>query len=159
MSKAMKSTKTEEFWKEYLSSMDTSSLDYDVVVFGDSKEMANELANLVLSGIKRGTTCLLRDVVNKKEGIPLIGGNVVLVDSEGKPKAIWRTIELRLGPMDSVISDFAYDEGEGKRTREDWLDGHRKYFQRQATAEGWIMHDKIEVIFERFEVVWPVDNL
>jgi hypothetical protein len=36
-----------------------------------------------------------------------------------------------------------------------WLSAHRRFFGRQAAAQGFRMHDEIETIFERFEIVWP----
>lgn len=56
--------------------------------------------------------------------------------------------------MSSVTEEFAYLEGEGDRTREDWLAMHWRYFERQAEKEGWEMHSDIEVIFETFKVVF-----
>ena len=50
---------------------------------------------------------------------------------------------------------FARDEGEGERTREWWLSAHRRFFGRRAAAQGFVMHDEIETVFERFEIVWP----
>jgi hypothetical protein len=35
------------------------------------------------------------------------------------------------------------------------LSAHRRFFGRQAAAQGFRMHDEIETMFERFEVVWP----
>ena len=32
-----------------------------------------------------------------------------------------------------------------------------RYFARQATREGFEMDDEILTVFERFEVVWPLD--
>ena len=52
---------------------------------------------------------------------------------------------------------FARDEGEGERTRDWWLAAHRRFFSRRAEEEGFRMHDGIETVFERFEVVWPAD--
>jgi uncharacterized protein YhfF len=58
-------------------------------------------------------------------------------------------------PLIGVDGAFAWDEGEGDRTRASWLDNHRRYFSRQAAREGFVMHDGIATVFERFEVVWP----
>jgi uncharacterized protein YhfF len=57
--------------------------------------------------------------------------------------------------LSSVDASFAWDEGEGDRTRAKWLDIHRLYFGRQALRESFDMHDEVAVVFERFEVVWP----
>jgi uncharacterized protein YhfF len=62
---------------------------------------------------------------------------------------------VTIKPLIEVDAAFAWDEGEGDRTLVDWLDGHRRFFRRQATREGWQFHDRIETVFERFEVVWP----
>jgi hypothetical protein len=58
---------------------------------------------------------------------------------------------------------IAWDEGEGDRSLDWWLAAHRRYFNQQAATLGFEMHDNIETVFERFEVVWPpslsqVDN-
>ena len=50
---------------------------------------------------------------------------------------------------------FAYDEGEGDRTLESWIDGHRRYFERVSAERGAIWNEDDEVVFERFQVVWP----
>jgi len=152
-----KSDKTESFWSAFKASRDIpDTMQYDVVAFGDSPELAKELSELVLHDRKRATTCLYRDIVDGSENVPVIGGYVVLVDGFGTPKAIWRTIELRLGPMDSVTEEFAFMEGEGDRSREEWLEMHRRYFSRQANLQGWQMHDRIELVFEVFEIVFPL---
>ena len=48
------------------------------------------------------------------------------------------------------------NEGEGDRTRDWWLDAHRRYFSRQADREGFEFDDDIATVFERFEIVWPL---
>jgi hypothetical protein len=50
------------------------------------------------------------------------------------------------------------DEGEGERTRDWQLDAHCRYFARQASREGFELDDDILTVFERFEVVWPLDG-
>ena len=60
---------------------------------------------------------------------------------------------VRLGV--NVDERFAWDEGEGERTREWWLSAHRRFFGRRAAAQGFHMHDEIETMFERFAIVWP----
>ena len=104
-------------------------------------------------GPKRATAGLLRDFDD--DPLPVIGDHVVLVDGSAMPRAVWRTTDIRVSPLASVTEAFAWDEGEGERTREDWLRGHRAFFARQAASEGFDMHDGIETVFERFTVVWP----
>ncbi len=68
-----------------------------------------------------------------------------------------RSRELRIGPIESVDDAFAWDEGEGARTRADWLHQHRRYFIRTCAAREEEFTEVHEVVFERFAVVWPAD--
>ena len=47
--------------------------------------------------------------------------------------------------------------GEGDRTRDWSMAAHRRYFGRQASREGFQFDDDILTVFERFDVVWPLD--
>jgi len=143
------------FWNRYKAAAGLDHDRYDVVAFGDSAAMADELADLVVNGPKRATAGLLRDFGPGGEPMPVVGGHVVVVDGAGRPRCIWRTTEVTVKPLVEVDAAFAWDEGEGDRTRDDWLDGHRRYFSRQAARDGFAFHDRIETVFERFAVVWP----
>jgi len=78
-------------------------------------------------------------------------------DGEGRPRFIWRTTEVMIKPLSQVDEKFAWDEGEGDDTREWWLAAHRRSFARQAAREGFHLKGDPLVVFERFEVVWPLD--
>ena len=150
-----RSSLTERFWQDFRDAAGLQHDVYDVVAFGDGPEMATELAELVVAGIKRATAGLVRQFGPGGEAPPVVGGFVVLVDGSEQPRAIWRTTDVRIGPLNSVDEQFARDEGEGERTRDWWLAAHRRFFSRRAEAQGFSMHDGIETVFERFEVVWP----
>ncbi|WP_367947779.1 ASCH domain-containing protein [Rathayibacter sp. VKM Ac-2858] len=115
-----------------------------VEAFGDSVEQADEVLALVRRGVKTATASLAGD-----EPVPLVGEHWVVCDGAGVARAILRTTEVRLGALDSVDDAFAWDEGEGDRSRESWLAGHRRFFERQS-PEGIGT-----VVFERFRLVWP----
>jgi uncharacterized protein YhfF len=150
-----KSDRTEAFWRSFIDSRGPREGDYVVVAFGDSPCMATELASLAVSGRKRATCSLARDYAAAPETFPKVGDFVVVVDGNGTPQCIWRTTEIEIKPLIAVDEQFAWDEGEGDRSREGWLAAHRSYFARQAMREGFDMHDTIEAVFERFEIVWP----
>ena len=80
-----------------------------------------------------------------------------MLDGEGHPRFIPANQRVTLKPLSQSVSLLLGNEGEGDRTREWWLDAHRRYFARQATREGFEMDDEILAVFERFEVVWPLD--
>jgi len=87
-----------------------------------------------------------------------VGGHVVVLDGRDRPRAIWRTRTVEVKPLDQVDDAFAWDEGEGRRTREDWLAMHERYFARRAKAEGFAFDAGMPAVFERFTVVWPPEH-
>ncbi len=145
-----KTDATEAMWAEFTQD-NTGIGDYAVVAFGNSPQMATELARLVMEGTKRATVCSLDEAVSSPVP-PALEGYVVLVDGTGRSSCIWQTIELRQGPLGSVDDAFAWDEGEGTRQRDEWLSGHIAYFGRET---GSPVDLAFEVLFERFRIVWP----
>jgi uncharacterized protein YhfF len=148
---------TDAFWQAFRR---YAGLDHDKYVvgsLGDSPEVATELADLVVAGIKRATASLAHDYGEGHEPTPKPGDFVMMLDGEGRPRFIWRTTDVTTKPLSQVDEAFAWDEGEGNRTRDWWLDAHRRYFARQAGREGFEFDDDILTVFERFEVVWPLD--
>ncbi len=150
-----KTVQTQAFWRSFVDATGSTAPDYVVVAFGDTAALADELAALVVSGSKRATCSLARDYAAAPETLPAVGDLVVVVDGRGAPQGIWRTTSIEIKPMLEVDEAFAWDEGEGDRSRRSWLNDHRVYFQRQAEREGFVMRDEIDAVFERFVMVWP----
>jgi uncharacterized protein YhfF len=152
----MKSIATEAYWQSYCTSVNLTGKEYEVVAFGDSPAMADELGHLIVHGPKRATAGLYLDFEKDLESLPHVGGHVVVIDGKGNPLCIFQTAEIRIGPLSSVDEQFAWDEGEGDRTRTWWLNAHTEFFQRQAEREGFKFTPDIKTVFERFKVVWPL---
>ena len=152
-----RSPDTDEFWQAFRRHAGLDHDNYVVGSFGDSPQMATELADLVIAGIKRATASLTRDYGEGREPIPKRGDFVMILDGEGRPRFIWRTTEITIKPLSEVDEAFAWDEGEGDRTRDWWLNAHRRYFGRQASREQFEFDDNLLTVFERFEIVWPLD--
>ncbi len=146
---------TDTMWNAFKAASGVRQDNYDVVAFGRGSGLETELAELVLSGQKRATAGLLCASNEDGEPLPMIGGYAVTVDGAGVPRCIWRTIELRLGSLNSVNERFVWDEGEGDRSRTWWLEAHRRLFHTRAERLGFTFSDDMETIFERFTVVWP----
>lgn len=151
-----KSPAVEAFWQEYRQARGVPKQSYDACRMGDSSEVGDELLALILTGPKRATACLLRDVEQGGETMARVGGHVVVLDGRDRPRAIWRTKTVDVKALNQVDDAFAWDEGEGDRTRQDWLAGHKRYFERRATKEGFAFDDSMPAVFERFTLVWPV---
>jgi uncharacterized protein YhfF len=152
-----RSAETDAFWQAFRRYAGLDHDNYVVGSFGDTPEMATELADLVIAGTKSATASLARDYGEGREPTPRTGDFVMMLDGEARPRLIRRTIEVTIKPLSQVDEAFAWDEGEGERTRNWWLDAHRRYFARQASREGFELDDEILTVFERFEVVWPLD--
>jgi hypothetical protein len=73
MAGGTRSTLTDEFWRGYCDAAGHQDDDYDVVAFGDGPEMATELADLTVAGIKRVTAGLVRQFGPDGEPPPVVG--------------------------------------------------------------------------------------
>ena len=128
-----------------------------VECFGDSPELADELIAFVTDGPKRATAGLVAAYAADGDPLAADRSHWVACDGSGAPRVVLRTRELRVGPLSSVDAQFAWDEGEYDRSLESWLDGHRRFFQRECQRIGIRFSDDLEVVFERFSIVWPPD--
>lgn len=111
--------------------------------FGDSPALANELASLVLAGVKTATCWAA------VEGLKTaVGKRTVMLDGSGRPLAVIKTVELEQRRFDEVDAAFAYDEGEDDRSLASWREAHRRYFTRLGHYT-----DDMLLYCERFRVV------
>jgi len=118
-------------------------LDLESFSFGDSPALADELAALVLAGVKRATCWAASDGASTE-----VGNRIVMLDGSGRPRAILETVELTQRRFSEVDAAFAYDEGEGDRSLAFWQQAHREYFKRQRQFE-----EDMLLYCERFRVV------
>jgi uncharacterized protein YhfF len=123
--------------------------------FGDTAELADKLAELVLHGPKRATAGLPAEFEHDGEPIPRTGDHWVVLDGNGQPVCVIRTTEVEIKPLDQVDAAFAWDEGEGDRSLGWWLTAHHRYFRRACERLGEPFAEDMPVVFERFDLVWP----
>ena len=74
---------TDAFWQAFRRNAGLDHDNYVVGSFGDSPEMATELADLVVTGIKRATASLARDYGEGREPTPEPGDFVMMQDGQG----------------------------------------------------------------------------
>ncbi len=149
--------RVQQFWDAYAASARVGVETFTVVRFGDSSDLADELATQVVAGEKRATTNLLRDYTELGKPMPKPGCFGVVIDGKNSPRCIVHILQVDIKPLGDVDESFARDEGGGDRSLEWWQSAHARYFKRQGAREGFAVDDGTEVILARFEVVWPLE--
>ncbi|MGI9822871.1 ASCH domain-containing protein [Agromyces sp. Marseille-Q5079] len=148
-----------ELWEAYRTARPKVATDVEppsVERFGDHPELTDELLDLVLAGPKRATATLVAEFEAEDQPLPRVGSHWIACDSTGRPRVILRSTELRIAVLDDVDESFAYDEGEGDRTLASWRDDHVRYWRRSTARLGFEWTPDLEIVLERFDVVWPL---
>ncbi|MDR1851520.1 MAG: ASCH domain-containing protein [Propionibacteriaceae bacterium] len=125
--------------------------------FGDTPQMADELLGLVLEGKKTATCGLLSDYEEEHEPLPEVGDLSIILDGQGRPRALVRNYYVAMLPFKDVDAEQAYLEGEGDRTLDYWRKAHEEYFTACLAEAGKTFTEDVEVVEERFEVLYPKD--
>lgn len=110
--------------------------------FGDSPQMANRLAALVIAGAKTATCSA---AVHGSDAA--VGERQVCLDGAGTPVCVIETTSLQTLAFSAVTPDMATLEGEGDLSYRYWREGHIAFFERKGT---W--SPDMDVIFETFVV-------
>ncbi|MGB5014790.1 MAG: ASCH domain-containing protein [Pyrinomonadaceae bacterium] len=151
------SEKAAEFWTRFRGEFPgvEGGERYQVWYFGNTPEMALDLAGLVLRGNKTATASLA--IVNeiKPDEAPIENGYSVVTDFHGEPICVIQTTEIRHLPFIEVDATFAFDEGEGDGSLVYWRNVHRTYFEREAAELGIEFTDRSVVCCERFRLLFP----
>lgn len=115
--------------------------------FGDNPAMADRLLGFVLAGSKRATCWSVADGQQTH-----VGKQMVVLDGQGRPRAVIETVELVQRRFCDVDLQFALDEGEGDETLDDWRSGHQAYFERNGGFDPEMM-----LWCERFALIAAID--
>lgn len=157
MSDAPHSSAVRAFWSEFLDTTGRSAdtpID-DVFHFDDNEVDADLLGRLVLDGVKRGTASLAWEYEDDDEPTPQQGDLSVVTDWAGAPLCVIETTRVDVVPFDDVDEDFAAAEGEGDGSLRHWREVHEAYFARVCERLGRTPSAQMDVVCERFEVVFP----
>lgn len=86
------------FWGDFLTKTNRCRLikNLDVFYFELTKELANELLQLVLSGKKRATASSLWSYEIEGESIPKVGDLSIVTDWEGIPQCVIETTAVTI---------------------------------------------------------------
>jgi len=150
-------TSIRAFWKEFQASVgyDASDRFYEAFHFDDNERDANDLANLVLSGVKRATAGLLWSYDAENKPPPEPGVLSVVTDWYSKPLCVMETTDVTIVPFAEVTEQFAATEGEGDKTLAYWRKMHWLYFGRECKRIGKEPSQSMPIVCEEFRVIYP----
>ncbi|MFS2224149.1 ASCH domain-containing protein [Pantoea sp. B65] len=115
--------------------------------FGDSAEMANNLAALVIQQVKSASCGSLHAYLQETTP-PTVGSFSIILDGSNQPVCVIRTIALRIIRFCDVTAELASKEGEGDLSLAYWRKEHQEFFTR---ADSYA--EDMELVFEEFQLV------
>ena len=89
------------------------------------------------------------------DALPKPGDHLVVLDIRDRPRAIVRNSHVERRHFDEIDDDFAFEAGEGDLTLRWWPTAHRQDFAERAEREGFQVGERVVLILEYFERVWP----
>lgn len=145
----------EAYWENFLGANPPyQGQPYIAEPFGDNPALADELGNLVLSGVKSATCSAVWEYEAKGESFPHMGMLWLVLDGRNKPMCVVETIEVTFRKYNEVDADFARAEGEDDLTLESWRAGHKRFFTRTLSLIGKEFTEDMPLVCERFRVIY-----
>lgn len=138
----------QEMWEAFEDKKENDS--YQAWAYGESPD---ELAQLTLDGIKTATSSAY--ALYENEPLPQVGEYSIVLDSHNQAVCIIQTTVVEIKPFCEVDATHAYLEGEDDRTLAYWQSIHRSFFEKEMQANHQTFDEKMLVVCERFQVVYP----
>ncbi len=142
-------------WKAFCRGTNTDvNMRHDIWKFCDGGIFADELAKLVLDGMKTATASTKLAYELAEEELPEVGTYSVILFDNDEAACIIRDVKVSVVPFDQVSAEHAYKEGEDDRSLEKWREVHRRAFTPDYEAAGLAFDESGDCVLEEFEVVW-----
>ena len=113
----------------------------------------DELAQLVVDGVKTATCSNYLVYELENEPLPKVDDYSIVLNSKDEPVCIIRTSDVKIMPMNEVPLDFTFAEGEGDRTYEHWHKVHIEFFTKELKILGGEFSEEMLLVCERFELI------
>jgi uncharacterized protein YhfF len=154
----MNKTQIENYRNEFLSILPEEKRNSHKTVhaekWGDNDELADELSQLILRGIKTSTCSALWEYEYEGSKIPEIGEIKIVLNGKGKPVCIIENTNVEIIAFEKIDEDFAFKEGEGDRTLESWREAHWKFFTRTLKKIGKQPSLSMPLVCETFNMIY-----
>lgn len=152
----MSSSQIDRYWQQYLASrekeFEASEKPAGSFSFGSTLEDAQEIAVLVLAGIKTATGSLLWSYESEGKPLPRAGDFWVITGGADNPICIIRDTDIQIIPYDRVTIDYAIDGGEGDLTLECWRRIYWPYILSECARIDREPSEQIPLVMERFRL-------
>jgi uncharacterized protein YhfF/predicted acetyltransferase len=145
----------EALWAEFCQKKQIAiDTPYEAWAFGSDAETADELAELVVRGVKFGTASAYDDYVAEDalDELPRPGDYSVILNSAEEAVCVIRTYDVYIRPFREVPPFHAYAEGEGDRSLAYWRRVHKAFFEECAAESGIPFTEESLVVCEKFSV-------
>jgi uncharacterized protein YhfF len=147
-----------EYWSAFKASIGNPDAVYcEATQFG-YEEDADELAQLVLEGKKRGTTGSLLMYKLDNFPTPKPGVYTIVLNAANEPVAVIQTKKVTIKPFNKITEREAKIEGEGDGSLSYWRAAHLSYFSREYKEHNRIFDENEILVFEEFDLVWRNQN-
>jgi uncharacterized protein YhfF len=143
--------KPTEMWALYQQT-NPDARSYEAWAFAGGGQLGDELAELVLRGLKTATASAHVIYEIEKTPVPAVGALSLILRSDGEAVCIIRTTDIHICRFDEVSADHAFREGEDDRSLESWRREHRKFFSRELAEHGLEFKEDMMVVCESFVV-------
>lgn len=117
---------------------------------GDTRELADELADNVVEGTKTTTSSLHWQYEAENADLPVKGELAIILDGSDEPRALVLTTDVRIVAFDEVDEEHALGEA---GSLADWRRIHEDFARRSDDGLHPFSPDMLMVL-ERFEVLY-----
>lgn len=145
------------FWQSYLETLPSGERRrtyFEAFQFGAGRSMADQVAHLVLEGIKTATSDLVWHLQARAKPQWHVGDEHIVLDGNWRPRCIIRTTELDVRRFKDIDEAFARDYGEGDRTLAWWQEHIYAWYANECREIGREPSMDMPLLCERFEVVY-----
>lgn len=146
--------KLKEYWDKFCNEMNLpKDTKYEAYSFGNTKEMADELAKLVNNNIKTATTSAY-ELYEVGEKLPQVGEYNIILNGSEEPVCIVQTKVIYIQPYNLISAEHAWHEGEGDRSYSYWRKVHDDFFRDEYNKAGKKFYEQAPMLCEVFEKVY-----
>ena len=143
-----------EIWNIYTKNNDVKTKTYDAWCFGGSTSIANELAKLVVNGIKTATASAYQLYEIENSPLPPIGGLNIILDTDNNAICITETTKVYTCTFAEIPESHALKEGEGDCSLAYWRKVHKDFFSKELKVYNLEFDENMIIVCEEFKVIY-----